>query len=121
MDTSAFYTRAAALFRNLALARADGSIRNLLGRLSRSTFLRLTIGLWRRCPNRNVAASEKFARTVNQVRSLILTSQLPVTHWHEQVGDPTVADGILDRLVHNAHRIEMRSDSMRENRGEPNT
>src|ERR1035438_7528109 len=52
-----------------------------------------------------------------QVRSLILTSQLPVTRWHEQIGDPTVADGILDRLVHNAHRIEMRVDSMRKKRG----
>ena len=52
-----------------------------------------------------------------QVRSLILTSQLPVTRWHEQILDPTVADGILDRLVHNAHRIEMRGDSMRKNRG----
>ena len=51
-----------------------------------------------------------------QVRSLILTSQLPVTPWHEQIGDPTVADGILDRLVHNAHRIEMRGDSTRKNR-----
>jgi DNA replication protein DnaC len=52
-----------------------------------------------------------------QVRSTILTSQLPVSHWHEQVGDPTLADGIPDRLVHNAHRIEMRGDSMRKNRG----
>jgi DNA replication protein DnaC len=52
-----------------------------------------------------------------QVRSTILTSQLPVSRWHEQVGDPTLADGILDRLVHNAHRIEMRGDSMRKNRG----
>jgi DNA replication protein DnaC len=47
------------------------------------------------------------------VRSTILTSQLPVARWHEQIGDPTLADGILDRLVHNAHRIEMRGDSMR--------
>ena len=52
-----------------------------------------------------------------QVRSLILTSQLPVARWHEQIGDPTVADGILDRLVHNAHRLEMRGDSMRKKRG----
>jgi len=51
-----------------------------------------------------------------QTRWLILTSQLPVTRWHEQIGDPTVADGILDRLVHNAHRIEMRGDSMRKAR-----
>jgi len=55
-----------------------------------------------------------------QVRSTILTSQLPVARWHEQIGDPTLADGILDRLVHNAHRIEMRGDSMRKNRGKPN-
>jgi DNA replication protein DnaC len=43
-----------------------------------------------------------------QVRSPILTSQLPVTRWHEQIGGPTVADGILDRLVHNAQRVGMR-------------
>jgi len=42
-----------------------------------------------------------------QTRSTILTSQVPVANWHEQIGDATVADGILDRLVHNAHRIEM--------------
>jgi DNA replication protein DnaC len=39
-----------------------------------------------------------------------------VSRWHEQIGDPTLADGILDRLVHNAHRIEMRGDSMRKSR-----
>jgi len=54
------------------------------------------------------------------VRSTILTSQLPVSRWHEQIGDPTLADGILDRLVHNARRIEMRGDSMRKNRGNSN-
>ena len=48
---------------------------------------------------------------------LILTSQLPVPRWHVQIGDPTIADGILDRLVHNAHRIEMRGDSMRKKHG----
>ena len=52
-----------------------------------------------------------------QARSLILTSQMPVSKWHEQIGDPTAADGILDRMVHNANRIEMRGDSMRRKRG----
>ena len=47
-------------------------------------------------------------------------AQLPVSKRHEQIGHPTLADGILDRLVHNAHRIEMRGDSMRKNRGKPN-
>src|SRR5579884_4043718 len=51
------------------------------------------------------------------MRSMILTSQLPVAQWHEQIGDPTLADSILDRLVHNAHRIEMRGESMRKKRG----
>jgi IstB-like ATP binding protein len=46
------------------------------------------------------------------------TSQVPVSRWHEQIGDPTLADGILDRLVHNAHRIETRADSMRKTHGE---
>jgi DNA replication protein DnaC len=52
---------------------------------------------------------------------MILRLQLPVSRWHEQIGDPTPADGILDRLVHNACRIEMRGDSMRKNRGKPST
>ena len=54
-----------------------------------------------------------------QTRSTILTSQLPVSRWHEQIGDPTIADGILDHLVHNAHRIEMRGESMRKKRNPP--
>ena len=54
----------------------------------------------------------RSARIATGPRSTILTSQLPVARWHEQIGDPTAADGILDRLVHNAHRIEMRGESM---------
>ena len=51
-----------------------------------------------------------------QTRSTILTSQLPVSRGHEQIGDPAIADGILDRLLHNAHRIEMRGEPMRKKR-----
>ena len=50
-------------------------------------------------------------------RSTLLTSQLPVAKWHAQIGDPTVADSILDRLVHAAHRIELQGESMRKKRG----
>lgn len=52
-----------------------------------------------------------------QHRSMILTSQMPVAHWHEQIGDPTVADSILDRLLHNAYRIELKGESMRKTLG----
>ena len=94
---SVYYTRTAALFRDLNLARADGSLRQLLKRLNRIDVL--VVDDWAMAP-------------------MILTSQLPVSRWHEQIGDPTLADGILDRLVHNAHRIEMRGESMRKQRGE---
>lgn len=54
-----------------------------------------------------------------QTRSLILTSQLPVAKWHQQIGGSTVAEGILDRIVHRAHRIELRGESMRKNPPQP--
>ena len=113
-----YYTRAAALFRDLNLARADGSLRQLLRRLNRIDVL--IIDDWAMAP---MAESERrdfweIAEDRYQTRSMILTSQLPVSRWHEQIGDPTLADAILDRLVHNAHRIEMRGESMRKQRGD---
>ena len=113
-----YYTRAAALFRDLNLARADGSLRQLLRRLNRIDVL--VIDDWAMAP---MAESERrgfweIAEDRYQTRSMILTSQLPVSRWHEQIGDPTLADAILDRLVHNAHRIEMRGESMRKQRGD---
>ena len=50
-----------------------------------------------------------------QRSSTIVTSQLPVKHWHESIGDPTLADAILDRLVHNAYKIELKGGSLRKN------
>ncbi len=112
---SALYLRAAALFRDLAIARADGSLRLLLAKISRIDVL--VIDDWAMAPLSEAERRDfwEICEDRYQTRSLILTSQLPVSRWHEQIGDPTLADGILDRLVHNAHRIEMRGDSMRKN------
>jgi DNA replication protein DnaC len=109
--------RAAALLRDLGLARADGSLRHLLARLSRIDVL--VIDDWAMTPLSEAERREiwEICEDRYQTRSTILTSQLPVSRWHEQIGDPPIADGILDRLVHNAHRIEMRGDSMRKKRG----
>ena len=114
---SALYYRAPALFRDLALARADGSLRTLLARLGRIDVL--VIDDWAMAP---LGENERrdfweICEERYQTRSTVLTSQLPVSKWHNQIGDPTVADGILDRLVHNAHPIEMRGESMRKNHG----
>ena len=113
---SAYYTRAAALFRDLAMARADGSFRNLLARLSRIDVL--VVDDWAMAPLSEPERRDfwEICEDRYQCRSLLLTSQLPVARWHEQIGDPTLADGILDRIVHNAHRLELRGDSMRKPR-----
>jgi DNA replication protein DnaC len=110
---SVYYTRTAALFRDLNLARADGSLRALLKRLNRIDVL--LVDDWAMTPMSETERRDfwEIAEDRYQTRSVILTSQLPVSRWHEQIGDPTLADAILDRLVHNAHRIEMRGDSMR--------
>jgi DNA replication protein DnaC len=116
---SALYTRAAPLFRDLTLAHADGSLRSFLARLNRIDVL--VVDDWAMAP---LAETERRAfweicEDRYQTRSLILTSQLPVSRWHEQIGDPTLADGILDRIVHNAHRIEMQGETMRDPRNRP--
>jgi hypothetical protein len=105
-----------ALFRELALARADGSLRHFLARLARIEVL--VIDDWAMAPLNESERREvwEICEDRYQTRSTVLTSQLPVSRWHEQIGDPTIADGILDRLVHNAHRIDMRGESMRKNR-----
>jgi hypothetical protein len=86
---SALYTRAAALFRDLALARADGSLRNLLARFSRIDVL--VIDDWAMAPLSEPERRDfwEICEDRYQVRSTILTSQLPVSRWHEQIGDPT--------------------------------
>ena len=115
---SAYYARAAQLFRELALAHADGSFGRLLRRLSQTDVL--IVDDWAMAPLTDTErrdALEIFDDRY-QTRSTILTSQLPVASWHAQIGDPTVADSILDRLVHNAHRIELKGESLRKKRKE---
>jgi DNA replication protein DnaC len=89
---SAFYTRAAALFRDLALARADGSLRLLLAKLSRIDVL--VIDDWAMAPLTEPERRDfwEICEDRYQVRSMILTSQLPVARWHEQIGDSGEGD-----------------------------
>ena len=113
---TALYTRAPRLLRDLAVARADGSFGKLLDRLARIDVL--IVDDWAMAP---LADSERrdFLEICDDrysIRSTVLTSQVPITHWHDQIGDPTVADSILDRLVHNAHRIELQGPSMRKSK-----
>jgi hypothetical protein len=71
-----------------------------------SMCCRSTIGLWPHSRPSGANSGEIWEDRY-PVRSMILTSQIPVSRWHEQIIDPTLADGILDRLIQNAHRIEV--------------
>jgi DNA replication protein DnaC len=101
------------------MARADGSLRNLLARLGRVDVLIVDDWAMARLTENERRDFWEICEERYQRRSTILTSQVPVPQWHEQIGDPTLADGILDRLVHNAHRIELRGESMRKKRNPP--
>ena len=101
------------LFRELAIAHADGTIGRILLKFSRVDVLLLDDFAMAPLKDSERRDLLEICDDRYQRRSMILTSQLPVAHWHEQIGDPTIADSILDRLVHNAYRIELNGESMR--------
>jgi DNA replication protein DnaC len=107
------YLRSPQLFYQIALARADGSYGTLMKRLAKTHLIVIDdLGL--------APLGDTERRDLLEViedrhgsGSTLITSQLPVEHWHDHIGDPTIADAILDRLIHNAHRIQLKGDSMR--------
>lgn len=113
---SVLYHRLPRLFQELAVARGDGRYPKVLRALARVELLALDD--WG-----TVSLADEQRRDLFEVledrydrRSTLVASQLPLKHWHETLGDPTLADAILDRLVHNAHKLELKRDSMRKKR-----
>lgn len=108
------YYYAPKLFRALETAQADGSLLTLLKRLARASLLIVDdLGI--------ATVTGKLYRQFLEIlddrhgqAATLITSQFPVAQWHEVIADPTVADAILDRLVHNAYRLELGGKSMRE-------
>jgi DNA replication protein DnaC len=107
------HKRTAELFRDLAVAHADGSFGRVLLKLSRIDVLLLDD--FAMAPLKDTERRDflEICDDRYQRRSLILTSQVPVEHWHEQIGDPTIADSILDRVIHDAYRVELNGESLR--------
>ena len=115
-DLSVTYHRMPRLFSALALARADGRYARLLRSLSRLDLLILDD--WGPEPL-DAAQRRDLLEIVEdryEARSIIVTSQLPVDRWYEIIGNPTIADAILDRLIHNAYRIPLEGESLRKKR-----
>jgi DNA replication protein DnaC len=110
---SALYLRGPRLLDDVAIARAEGRLARLLATWARIDVLLVDDFLIRPLgPDQGADVLEVIEDRV-QLRSTIVTSQLPVAMWHEALGEPTVADGILDRLLENVHRIELHGESMR--------
>jgi len=106
------------MLEELVLARADGRLPRLMAAWARIDVLLLDdFGL---VPLTAAQAADLLEVIEDRAgrRATIVTSQLPVAHWHEALGEPTIADAILDRLVHNAHRLELHGESMRRPRDE---
>lgn len=119
-NRSVLYHRWPKLCEDLALARGDGRHPRILRALGRADLLILDdwgLELLDAAARHDLLEilEERYGR-----RSTIVTSQLPVNRWHEVIGDPTYADAILDRLVHNAHRVELTGESMRRTRAKQN-
>jgi DNA replication protein DnaC len=114
---TALYLRFPRMVDELAVARVDGRMPRLLAAWARVGVLVLDDFAMQALSGQQSADLLEVIEDRAQRRSTIITSQMPVKHWHEALGDATIADAILDRLVHNAHRIELRGhESLRGSR-----
>ncbi len=112
-NRSVLYQRVPRMLEGLGLARGDGRYARMLKSLARAQVLILDD--WGLTPltaeqRRDLLEiiDDRHGRT-----STVVTSQLPIENWHVHIGDPTIADAVLDRLVHSAHRLDLKGESMR--------
>lgn len=110
---AARYFRMPRLLHDLDIARADGTYRNKLASLARIDLI--VFDDWLIAPLQDAHRRDLLEILDDRYdsRSSLVASQLPVELWHEAIGDPTLADAILDRLVHNAYRLDVRGESLR--------
>lgn len=104
------------LFAKLKMAKADGSYIKEVAKIEKQQLLILDDFGIQPFDAQSRAALMEIIEDRHSKTSLIITSQLPVSKWHEVIGEKTIADAILDRIVHDAHRIELKGESMRKKR-----
>lgn len=110
---SALYLRLPKLLYEINVSKGDGRYARLLSGFSKTDVLILDDWGLSTFTKEQRHDLLEIIEDRHGLRSTIVTSQLPVEHWHEVIGDPTLADAILDRLVHNAYKLHMEGDSMR--------
>jgi DNA replication protein DnaC len=107
------YLRLPRLFQDLQIAKGDGRYPKLLAALAKTDLIALDD--WGLAPLTDEQRRDllELIEDRHGLRSTLVAAQLPVDKWHAQIGDPTLADAIMDRLIHNAHKIPLKGDSMR--------
>lgn len=110
---SAVYLRLPRLFQELLIAKSDGRYARFMQQLAKTDVVILDD--WGLSPFTDEQCRDllEILDDRHQLRSTIITSQFPIKHWHETLGNPTLADAILDRLVHNAYKIQLKGESLR--------
>jgi len=107
------YMRISKLFEDLSLSKGDGRYLKLLSSFAKADLLVLDDYGLEQLGREQRHDLLEILEDRHGLKSTLVTSQLPVENWHEQIGDPTLADAILDRLVHSAHKIKLNGGSMR--------
>jgi DNA replication protein DnaC len=110
------YLRTGRLLDDLRIARGDGSYNKLLRQLARLDLLILDDFGLKPLPQNERHDLLEIIEDRHGSHSTIITSQLPISSWHDYLNDPTVADALLDRLLANAHRLELKGESLRKTR-----
>ncbi|MFC4143495.1 IS21-like element helper ATPase IstB [Pedobacter mendelii] len=110
------YASTPKLFAKLKMAKADGSYIKEIAKIEKQQLLILDDFGIQPFDAQSRAALMEIIEDRHSKTSLIITSQLPISKWHEVIGEKTIADAILDRIVHDAHRIELKGESMRKKR-----
>ena len=113
---TALYQRLPRLLHDLEIAKGDGRYRTHLHTLARTTLL--IIDDWGATPLNDANRRDLLELLDDRynTRSTLITSQLPISAWHDYLNDPTLADAILDRFIHNAHHLNLKGESLRKTR-----
>lgn len=111
-----YYANLGKLFSRLKMGKADGSYLKEISKIERQDLLIIDDFGLVPIDNQSRSALMEIVEDRHKKSSMIITSQLPVNFWHEVIGEKTIADAILDRIVHDAHRIDLRGESLRKTR-----
>jgi len=110
---SSFYKRSSRLFQELTISRVDGTYPKLMNKISKTKVLIIDDFLITPMKEKDRKDLLEVIEDRHGLASTIISTQIPMENWFEAIGDPTISDAVLDRLIHNSHKINLKGESMR--------